>query len=71
MTTHTPDSTDPEIGSRIRTGALTTNYHDLGEGAPLLLLHGSGPGVSAWANWRLPMPHLAARHRVIAPDLPV
>lgn len=30
-----------------------THYHELGEGAPLLFLHGSGTGVSAAANWWL------------------
>ena len=33
------------------------------------MLHGSGPGVSAWANWRLNLPVLAAGHRVLAPDI--
>ncbi len=36
---------------------------------PLLLIHGSGPGVSAFANWRLVMPAFAASRRVIAPDM--
>ena len=36
---------------------------------PVLLLHGSGPGVSATANWRAVLPPLrAGRRRVIAPD---
>jgi 2-hydroxymuconate-semialdehyde hydrolase len=35
---------------------------------PVLLLHGSGPGVSAAANWRLVIPALAQTRRVIAPD---
>ena len=61
--------TNPEIGKRIRAGAIETNYHDHGEGTPLLLLHGSGPGVSAWANWRLVIPELSRRARVIAPDI--
>lgn len=69
METHTQDQADPEIGASVRTGPVTTNYHDRGEGPPVLLLHGSGPGVSAWANWRLPMPYLTEHHRVIAPDL--
>src|SRR5450830_854366 len=59
----------PEIGQRIRTGAFHSNVHDLGSGFPVLLLHGSGPGVSAWANWRLLLPVLAQTRRVIAPDL--
>jgi pimeloyl-ACP methyl ester carboxylesterase len=35
---------------------------------PVLLLHGSGPGVTAAANWRLVIPALASHRRVIAPD---
>jgi 2-hydroxymuconate-semialdehyde hydrolase len=41
----------------------------VGSGFPVLLIHGSGPGVSAWANWRLTIPALAAGRRVIAPDM--
>ena len=58
-----------EIGNRIQTGSFHTNYHDMGEGDPLVLLHGSGPGVSAWANWRGVAPRFAENFRVIAPDL--
>jgi pimeloyl-ACP methyl ester carboxylesterase len=36
---------------------------------PIVLLHGSGPGVSALANWRFAMPELATTHRAVAPDL--
>ena len=60
---------DPEIGRSILAAGVRTNYHDAGQGAPVLLLHGSGPGVSAWANWRLVLPVLAKQRRVIAPDL--
>jgi pimeloyl-ACP methyl ester carboxylesterase len=35
---------------------------------PVLLLHGSGPGVSAAANWRPVISPLRASRRVIAPD---
>ena len=62
-------TTSPEIGLSINSGGIVTNYHDRGQGAPVLLLHGSGPGVSAWANWRLVIPHMADNFRVIAPDI--
>lgn len=62
-------NTSPEIGSSINAGGITTNYHDQGAGDPVLLLHGSGPGVSAWANWRLVLPSLAENFRVVAPDI--
>jgi 2-hydroxymuconate-semialdehyde hydrolase len=35
---------------------------------PLLLLHGSGPGVTATANWRAIIPAVSGSRRVIAPD---
>jgi 2-hydroxymuconate-semialdehyde hydrolase len=64
-----PNSANPEIGRSIATGGFATNYHDLGSGFPVLMIHGSGPGVTAWANWRLVMPELAKSSRVIAPDM--
>lgn len=60
---------NPEIGKTVLTGPVQTNYHDVGEGRPVLLLHGSGPGVSAWANWRLVLQGLAGEFRLLAPDL--
>ena len=35
---------------------------------PVLLLHGSGPGVTATANWRPVIPALSEDRRVLAPD---
>ncbi len=60
---------NPEIGKTIVAAGIETNYHDEGSGPVVLLIHGSGPGVSAWANWRLTIPALARRFRVIAPDM--
>lgn len=59
----------PEIGREILAAGYRTNLHDQGEGFPLLLIHGSGPGVTAWANWRGIIPQLAQTRRVIAPDM--
>lgn len=64
-------SQNPEIASSIRTGGFNSNVHDVGTGSgtPVLMIHGSGPGVSAWANWRQAIPALAEDRRVIAPDM--
>lgn len=65
-------NSNPEVGLSIVAAGIRTNYHDLNSGAPgvpLLLIHGSGPGVSAFANWRLVMPKFAETRRVIAPDM--
>ena len=64
---------NPEIARSVRTGTFNSNVHDLGASKPgqppVLFIHGSGPGVSAWANWRLALPELAKSFRVIAPDM--
>ena len=58
-----------DVGKSITAAGIVTNYHDAGSGEPLLLLHGSGPGVTAWANWQGVVPQLAERFRVLAPDI--
>ncbi|MCW2776332.1 MAG: 2,6-dioxo-6-phenylhexa-3-enoate hydrolase [Frankiales bacterium] len=64
----TTTSTDL-AGRQIDVAGTSTNYHDAGTGSVVLLLHGSGPGVSAEANWRQAMPYLAEGARVVALDL--
>lgn len=59
---------NPEIGERIQVGGIGTNYIAAGSGAPLVLIHGSGPGVTAFANWRGVIPNLSAHFRCLAPD---
>jgi len=60
---------NPELAKRISANGINTNYHDIGNGSPVLLIHGSGPGVSAWANWRKVLPILGNSFRVVAPDM--
>jgi 2-hydroxy-6-oxo-octa-2,4-dienoate hydrolase len=59
----------PEIGTTIDAGGMKTNYLEAGNGPAVVLVHGSGPGVTGYANWRLTMPTLAEQFRVIAPDM--
>src|SRR5690625_1863935 len=44
-------------------------YWESGQGEPLLLLHGSGPGASSHGNWRLILEPLSKHFHVIATDL--
>jgi len=58
---------------RLAVAGVSTAVIDTGtpEGAvapPVLMLHGSGPGVTATANWRPIIPAVSADRRVIAPD---
>jgi pimeloyl-ACP methyl ester carboxylesterase len=59
----------PEIGASVVASGIRTNYLQAGDGAPVVLVHGSGPGVTAYANWRLTVPRLASRLHVYAPDM--
>ncbi|MQB07886.1 alpha/beta fold hydrolase [Agrobacterium tumefaciens] len=51
-------------------GGIVVSWHEAGEGDPLVLLHGSGPGVSAWSNFRHNLPVFARHFRTIMPDMP-
>lgn len=59
---------------RIREGDLDLqlHYNDAGEGAEtVIMLHGSGPGASGWANFsRNVDPFVAAGYRVVLIDFP-
>ncbi|GLY38958.1 alpha/beta hydrolase [Amycolatopsis sp. NBRC 101858] len=66
MTELTHDGT----AKTVETPRGTLHYHEAGEGPPLLLLHGSGPGVSAWANYSGNLPVFAEHFRVLALDFP-
>lgn len=46
------------------------HYHEAGEGPPLLLVHGSGPGVSGWANFSGNLGLFARHFRTLVLDLP-
>jgi pimeloyl-ACP methyl ester carboxylesterase len=53
----------------IDAGGIQTSYLEAGVGEPVVMLHGSGPGVSAMANWRHNIGALSRRFRVLAPDI--
>jgi pimeloyl-ACP methyl ester carboxylesterase len=46
------------------------HYHDIGEGPVLLMLHGGGPGASAWSNFKQNVPGLSAHFRLLLVDQP-
>lgn len=60
--------------ARIREGDLDlqVHYNDLGDGVEtVVMLHGSGPGASGWANFSRNLePLLAAGYRVVLMDCP-
>ncbi len=55
-------------------GGLPVHYHEAGPVAAtagaVVLLHGGGPGASAWSNFGRNMPVIAERFRTVMMDLP-
>jgi 4,5:9,10-diseco-3-hydroxy-5,9,17-trioxoandrosta-1(10),2-diene-4-oate hydrolase len=49
---------------------LALHYHEAGSGTPLVLLHGAGPGVSAWSNFSGNIAGYAENFRTILLDMP-
>jgi 4,5:9,10-diseco-3-hydroxy-5,9,17-trioxoandrosta-1(10),2-diene-4-oate hydrolase len=58
---------------------ITLNYYEaapdtqptqIGGGLPLVMLHGGGPGASAWSNFGRALPHFAGRFRTLLVDQP-
>lgn len=60
---------NPAVGLTVQAAEHRTNYFDLGSGEPVVLLHGSGPGVSSYWNWHDVMEPLADHCRVLAVDI--
>lgn len=60
------------------TAMMRLYYHDSGDAGladsgdrlPVVLLHGGGPGASAWSNFGRNFPVFAARFRTLMPDQP-
>ncbi len=56
-------------GHRVVCGGIDTHYLDVGSGHPVVLLHGSGPGVTAQSNWAGTIAGLSGHFRAIAPEM--
>lgn len=62
--------TQAATSRRVHTKNWDIHYNEVGEGHPLVLVHGGGPGASGWSNYNPNIPYLSQHFRVLAVDLP-
>src|ERR1041384_4792755 len=76
MSLEKPVLTKDEVRQSSKAGDITLNYYEAGEptdvggGLPLVMLHGGGPGASAWSNFGAALPGFAASFRTLLVDQP-
>ena len=54
----------------VETDAGVLRYHEAGDGPPLVMLHGSGPGVTGWRNFGANLATFAPHFRCLVLELP-
>jgi 2-hydroxy-6-oxonona-2,4-dienedioate hydrolase len=59
-----------DTSREIQTKDWRIHYQEAGEGHPVILLHGGGPGATGWSNFSPNIEALSQHFRVIAPDMP-
>jgi 2-hydroxy-6-oxonona-2,4-dienedioate hydrolase len=62
--------TDEGTSRIVQAGKWQLNVNEAGEGHPIFMLHGTGPGATGWSNFNQNFKALAARYRVILVDAP-
>lgn len=59
-----------DVSRSVRTKDWLIHYNEAGQGHPVVLLHGGGPGATGWSNYAPNIETLSQHFRVIAPDMP-
>jgi 4,5:9,10-diseco-3-hydroxy-5,9,17-trioxoandrosta-1(10),2-diene-4-oate hydrolase len=54
----------------VQVNGTTVHFVEMGNGDPMLFLHGGGPGATGWGNFQRNLAYFARGHRVIALDFP-
>jgi len=70
MTTAEMQLTEASTSRVAEIDGVTLHYHEAGTGPALVMLHGGGPGASAWSNFKQNLEPLSHRYRVLLVDQP-
>src|SRR5438477_9005548 len=69
MTT-TSEITEQTTSKFVDTAKWRIHYNEAGQGHPVIMIHGGGPGATGWSNFSQNMIPLSAKYRCIAIDMP-
>jgi 2-hydroxy-6-oxonona-2,4-dienedioate hydrolase len=64
------DLTEQSTSRFVQTSRWRIHYNEAGSGHPIIMLHGTGPGATGWANFSQNLVALSDKYRVIAIDFP-
>ena len=53
----------------VQLSKVRIHYNEVGEGPPLVCLHGGGPGANSWSNFATNIPALMRSYRLLLVDL--
>jgi len=62
--------TEESTSRFVQTSRWRVHYNEAGTGHPIIMLHGTGPGATGWANFSQNLIALSSKYRVIAIDFP-
>jgi 2-hydroxy-6-oxonona-2,4-dienedioate hydrolase len=62
--------TQAQTSRTVKTRDWKLQYYEAGQGHPVILLHGSGPGATGWSNFSGNIEALARQFHVYAVDMP-
>lgn len=62
--------TQASTSRTVKTRDWNLQYYEAGQGHPVILLHGSGPGATGWSNFSGNIEALSRQFRVLAVDMP-
>ena len=63
-------ATEESTSREVIAGGIRIHYNEVGDGDPIIAIHGGGPGATSWSNFQGNIPALARDNRLLMFDMP-